>query len=97
MSTHTIASRDEWLEARRDLLAAERDLTRRSDNAARLRQQLPWVRVDKEYTFDGPDGRQRLADLFEDAASFWFSTSYSRRALSRVARAAHTWPTTPTA
>ena len=65
MTTHTIASRDEWLEARRDLLAAERDLTRRSDNAARLRQQLPWVRVDKEYTFDGPDGRQRLADLFE--------------------------------
>ena len=51
MTEHAIATRDEWLEARRDLLAAEKDLTRRGDQVARLRRQLPWVRVDKNYTF----------------------------------------------
>ncbi len=56
MTTHVIASRDEWLEARRDLLAAEKDLTRRGDEVARLRRQLPWVRVEKDYVFEGPDG-----------------------------------------
>src|SRR3954470_10189363 len=65
MTTHTIATPDAWLEARRDLLAAEKDLTRRSDQVARLRRQLPWVRVDREYTFEGPEGRQRLAELFD--------------------------------
>ena len=65
MTTHTIATREGWLEARRDLLAAEKDLTRRSDQVAQLRRQLPWVRVDKDYTFEGPDGRQRLGDLFD--------------------------------
>jgi predicted dithiol-disulfide oxidoreductase (DUF899 family) len=65
MTTHTTATREAWLEARRDLLAAEKDLTRRSDQVAQLRRQLPWVRVDKEYSFEGPDSRQRLADLFE--------------------------------
>ncbi len=65
MTTHLTVSRDKWLEARRDLLAAEKDLTRRSDQVAQLRRQLPWVRVDKDYVFEGPDGRQKLADLFD--------------------------------
>src|ERR1700739_4600428 len=65
MTTHMTATREEWLEARRDLLAAEKDLTRRSDEVARLRQRLPWVRIDKTYVFDGPDGPQSLADLFD--------------------------------
>jgi predicted dithiol-disulfide oxidoreductase (DUF899 family) len=65
MTTHITATRERWLEARRDLLAAEKDLTRRSDEVARLRRQLPWVQVDKTYTFDGPDGRVTLADLFD--------------------------------
>lgn len=65
MTTHMTATRDKWLEARLDLLAAEKDLTRRSDEVARLRQQLPWVQVDKEYVFDGPDGRQTLGNLFD--------------------------------
>ena len=64
MTTHKTATWDVRLEARRDLLAADKDLTRRSDQVAQLRRQLPWVRVDKAYTFDGPDGRQTLADLF---------------------------------
>jgi predicted dithiol-disulfide oxidoreductase (DUF899 family) len=64
MTTHTIVTREKWLEARLDLLAAEKDLTRRSDEVARLRRQLPWVRVEKNYDFEGPDGRETLADLF---------------------------------
>jgi predicted dithiol-disulfide oxidoreductase (DUF899 family) len=65
MTTHMTVSRDKWLEARRDLLAAEKDLTQRSDQVAQLRRQLPWVRIDRPYLFDGPEGRQTLADLFD--------------------------------
>ena len=66
MTTHITAMRDKWLEARLDLLAAEKDLTRRSDEVARLRRQLPWVKIDKSYTFDVPGrGRLTLAELFD--------------------------------
>jgi predicted dithiol-disulfide oxidoreductase (DUF899 family) len=65
MTTHMTATRDKWLEARLDLLAAEKDLTRRSDEVARLRRQLPWVRMEKNYVFEGPDGPVALADLFD--------------------------------
>jgi predicted dithiol-disulfide oxidoreductase (DUF899 family) len=65
MTNHTITSREEWLEARRDLLAAEKDLSRRSDQVAALRRRLPWVRVDKTYVFDGPAGKVSFADLFD--------------------------------
>jgi len=65
MTTHVTATRERWLEARRDLLAAEKDLTRRSDDVARLRQNLPWVRIDKTYTFDTEAGSKALKDLFD--------------------------------
>lgn len=65
MTTHMTATRQQWLEARRDLLAAEKDLTRRSDEVARLRQRLPWVRIDKAYTFDTATGRKTLSELFD--------------------------------
>jgi predicted dithiol-disulfide oxidoreductase (DUF899 family) len=64
MTDHKIGTRDEWLAARLQLLEAEKALTRRSDELARLRQELPWVRIDKEYRFDTDDGRASLADLF---------------------------------
>ena len=64
MTTHAIETREKWLEARLDLLAAEKDLLRRSDQVAELRRKLPWVRVDKAYVFDGPNGKVTLADLF---------------------------------
>ena len=64
MTTHAIATRQSWLEARRDLLAAEKDLTRRSDEVARLRGQLPWVRIEATYTFDTEAGTRTLAELF---------------------------------
>ncbi len=62
--THTIASREDWLEARRALLAAEKAHTRERDALAEQRRALPWVRVEKPYAFDGPDGRETLSELF---------------------------------
>jgi predicted dithiol-disulfide oxidoreductase (DUF899 family) len=62
--THSIASREQWLKARVDLLEAEKELTRRSDELARRRQSLPWVRVEKEYVFDTEQGLATLKDLF---------------------------------
>jgi predicted dithiol-disulfide oxidoreductase (DUF899 family) len=59
-----VVSRDDWLKARIELLKEEKELTRRSDEVARRRQLLPWVRVDKEYEFDTDKGSASLADLF---------------------------------
>jgi predicted dithiol-disulfide oxidoreductase (DUF899 family) len=64
MTTQAIVSREAWLEARRDLLAAEKDLTHRGDRVAELRRKLPWVRVETPYVFEGPNGEITLADLF---------------------------------
>jgi predicted dithiol-disulfide oxidoreductase (DUF899 family) len=65
MTPHVTSSHDQWLEARRDLLAAEKNLTRRSDEVARLRRQMPWVRVEKNYVFEGTDGPVTLGELFD--------------------------------
>src|ERR1043165_4399810 len=64
MPTHRIAAREEWRAERLKLLEAEKELTRRSDELARRRQELPWVRIDKEYRFDTDEGSASLADLF---------------------------------
>src|SRR6476469_4246439 len=64
-TTHGIGTREEWLAARLELLEAEKDLTRRSDELAQRRQALPWVRVDKAYRFDTDKGSASLADLFQ--------------------------------
>ena len=64
MTTHTIGTRDEWLKARLALLEAEKELTRKSDELAQRRQDLPWVRIDKTYRFDTDEGSASLADLF---------------------------------
>ena len=64
MTEHTVGTREEWLAARLELLKAEKELTRRNDELARLRQQLPWVRVDKDYKFETTDGTASLRDLF---------------------------------
>jgi predicted dithiol-disulfide oxidoreductase (DUF899 family) len=57
-------TREEWLAARRELLDAEKEHTRKGDELARRRQELPWVRVDKEYTFDTDEGKASLPELF---------------------------------
>jgi predicted dithiol-disulfide oxidoreductase (DUF899 family) len=64
MTSHKTGTRDEWLAARLELLDAEKALTRRGDELARWRQELPWVPIDKEYRFDTDDGTASLTDLF---------------------------------
>lgn len=66
MTGHTIGTADEHLRARLELLAAEKELTRRGDELAAQRRALPWVRVDKDYVFDTNDGEATLRDLFGD-------------------------------
>src|SRR5690349_22201013 len=64
MRTHTTGTRKDWLAARLELLEAEKELTRRSDELAQRRQALPWVRIDKAYRFETDEGRASLPDLF---------------------------------
>jgi predicted dithiol-disulfide oxidoreductase (DUF899 family) len=64
MDDHTVVTADQWLEARRALLAEEKEFTRLRDRLSQRRRELPWERVDKEYVFDTPSGRRSLADLF---------------------------------
>lgn len=65
MNNHDVGSRDEWLVARKELLAKEKEFTRLRDQLSRQRRQLPWVKVEKAYMFDGPNGNETLANLFE--------------------------------
>lgn len=62
---HAIVSHSDWLAARKDLLKAEKDLTRLRDKVAQDRLALPWARVDKAYIFDTPDGKRSLPELFD--------------------------------
>lgn len=64
MITHRVVSRAEWIEARRQHPAREEELTRLRDRLSQERRDLPWERVEKDYVFDGPGGRESLADLF---------------------------------
>ena len=65
MNRPRIVSRDEWLAARKQHLSKEKDFTRLRDQLSAERRTLPWVRVEKRYVFDGPDGKETLADLFD--------------------------------
>src|SRR6202048_4945265 len=66
MQSHKVVSREEWLAARTQLLAEEKEFTRLRDRLSQQRRDLPWVRVEKEYIFDSPKGKETLADLFEE-------------------------------
>ena len=61
---HRVVSHEEWLEARKSLLAEEKEFTRARDSVTQSRRDLPWGPVEKEYVFDGPDGKETLSDLF---------------------------------
>jgi predicted dithiol-disulfide oxidoreductase (DUF899 family) len=65
LDDHKIVSQQEWLEASRALLVQEKAFTKERDELSRLRRALPWVRVEKTYEFDGPHGKETLADLFD--------------------------------
>jgi predicted dithiol-disulfide oxidoreductase (DUF899 family) len=82
MSKHKIGTRSEWLAARLELLEAEKELTRRGDELAQQRQDLPWVRIDKEYRFDTDEGSASLTDLFRGRSQllvyhFMFGPDYT--------------------
>jgi predicted dithiol-disulfide oxidoreductase (DUF899 family) len=82
MNTHNTATRDQWLAARLQLLEAEKALTRRSDEVARQRQALPWVRLDKTYRFATDNGSATLAELFQGRSQlldyhFMFGPDYT--------------------
>lgn len=64
MTNHKVVSQEEWTTARKKLLNDEKDFTRRRDQLSEQRRELPWVKVEKNYVFESPDGSQTLADLF---------------------------------
>jgi predicted dithiol-disulfide oxidoreductase (DUF899 family) len=82
MTTHMTGTREEWLAARLELLEAEKEFTRRGDELARRRQELPWVRIDKEYRFETDERSASLADLFQGRSQllvyhFMFGPDYT--------------------
>ena len=82
MTKHKTGTRAEWLAARLELLKAEKDLTRQSDALARQRQELPWVRIDKQYRFETDEGSAALTDLFRGRSQllvyhFMFGPDYT--------------------
>src|SRR3984957_13265900 len=82
MTSHKTGTREEWLAARLELLEAEKTLTRRSDELARHRQELPWVRIDKNYRFETDEGSVSLAGLFRGRSQllvyhFMFGPDYT--------------------
>ena len=81
MTSHKIGTSEEWLAARNELLVKEKELTRRSDQLAAERRDLPWLPVEKEYSFDTPEGPRTLAELFDGrptliAYHFMFGPKY---------------------
>jgi predicted dithiol-disulfide oxidoreductase (DUF899 family) len=81
-TTHTTGTREQWLAARLELLEAEKELTHRGDDLARRREELPWVRVDKEYRFETDEGSATLKDLFKGRSQlliyhFMFGADYT--------------------
>ena len=64
MTSHTIVSKQEWLKARKSFLKKEKEFTRLRDQLSAERQALPWVKIENDYVFDGPEGKQNLSDLF---------------------------------
>src|ERR1700745_1468866 len=82
MTTHMTGTRKEWLAARLDLLDAGKEVTGRSADLVRRRQELPWVRVDKDYRFETDEGSASLADLFRGRSQllvyhFMFGPDYT--------------------
>src|ERR671910_483966 len=82
MTKHTTGTREEWLAPRPELFKTEEERTRRSDDLARRRQELPWVQIDKEYRFETDEGSASLTDLFQGRSQllvyhFMFGPDYT--------------------
>ena len=86
-TTHRTGTREEWLKQRLDLLKAEKELTRHSDEVARQRRALPWVKLDKDYRFETCSGEKSLGDLFHGRSQllvyhFMFGPDYNAGCMS---------------
>src|SRR5213078_5142997 len=82
MTNHKIVNREEWTDARNELLVREKEHTRQGDDLARQRRELPWVPVDKEYRFETDEGTRTLAELFDGRSQllvyhFMFGPEYT--------------------
>jgi predicted dithiol-disulfide oxidoreductase (DUF899 family) len=82
MTEHKVGTREEWLAARKELLDQEKELTRRNDDLTRDRRELPWVPIDKEYSFETEEGTKTLAELFDGRSQlliyhFMFGPEYA--------------------
>jgi predicted dithiol-disulfide oxidoreductase (DUF899 family) len=82
MANHTVGTREEWLAARAELLEREKALTRENDEISRQRRELPWVLIDKDYSFETEDGTKSLAELFDGRSQlviyhFMFGEAYT--------------------
>src|ERR671911_1701746 len=81
MTNHKVGTREEWQAARDELLAEEKELTRRNDELAKKRRELPWVPVEEEYAFETDEGTKSLAELFDGRSQlliyhFMFGPTY---------------------
>jgi predicted dithiol-disulfide oxidoreductase (DUF899 family) len=102
MPEHAVGTREEWLSARKELLDAEKEHSRRGDAIARRRQELPWVPIEKEYTFETDEGRKTLADLFDGRSQlivyhFMFGVGSALTSRTRAVPVARSSQTTSTA
>src|SRR5580704_15812926 len=100
MESHRIVSREQWIAARTALLAKEKEFTRARDLLSQERRDLPWVRVDKPYVFDGPDGKVTLGDLFAGRSQlivyhFMFAPDWEQGCKSCSFLADHYEPSVP--
>ena len=89
LKNHRIVPHEEWLKARKAHLAKEKEFSRVRDELAKARRELPWERVDKRYVFDGPKGKETLADLFGKKSQlvvYHFMFSPENEAVARTAR-----------
>jgi len=97
MAEPTTGTREEWLAAREKLLEREQELSRLGEELAEERQKLPWVRVEKEYTFETDEGPKTLAELFDGRSQLLVYHLMTGRTGPPAARPARPWPTTSTA
>ena len=99
MTQHAVVSPDQWLTARKALLAKEKEFNRLRDRISTERRALPWVKVEKRYVFDGPTGKETLADLFAGRGQlivYHFMLGPAGRRAARAARFSPTISTAPT-
>ena len=94
--TNQVVSRQEWLDARKRLLIKEKEYTRLGDQLSEERRRLPWERVEKEYIFDGPAGKETLAELFAAIVNWRSIISCSDPTGMQGAPIAHFGPITST-